>query len=190
MRWLLGVCGAGAATAIPQQVLILTDQGVEVTVVLSRNAHRFVNVEVLSAFARGKVFSDMFQSSNGIFIPHIELAESADALVIMPASAAQISRLATGAADDLISAIAVHCDIPVFVVPALNEAAFSKQIVQRNLRLLEEAGMSLIFAKEAHALRAANGARVPCGFPSVLSVLEHVANSLSVVGDADGLAAS
>jgi phosphopantothenoylcysteine decarboxylase / phosphopantothenate---cysteine ligase len=179
MKWVFGICGAGAAVAAPQQVLILRDHGVDVTVVLSANAHRFLNVEALTAFSRGKVFQSVFDQSDEVFVPHVELAEGADAFVIMPASAAQVARLAAGAADDLISAIAVHCDIPIFVVPALARPALDNVLIQRNLRTLDEAGMHIIFAQEAHALRAADAARVPSGFPSILHVLETVTATVS-----------
>lgn len=178
MKWLLGVCGAGAAVATPQQVLILRDQGIEVVVLLSPNAEHFVSRDALAAFSRNPVFGSVFERSDTIFLPHVELAEWADALVIMPATAAQIARLAAGAADDIISAIAVHSAIPTFVVPALNEAAAANPLVRRNLQILCDAGMEVIREAQGHALRAVDAGRFETGFPSILAVTERVKSRL------------
>lgn len=175
MRWLLGVCGASAAVAVPQQILVLRERGIDVTIALSQNAGRFASAEMLAAFSRNKVYASVFDGDAAARLPHVELAEQCDVFVIMPASAAMIAKLAHGAADDLVSAIAVHADLPIFVVPALNAVAARNFFVSRNLDVLREAGMTIIDSVGTLPLRVVSAVQQEeASYPSMKEVIEVV----------------
>ena len=143
-------------------------------VVLSENALRFTSRDVLEAFSRHKTFASVFDRGDGISLPHVELTEWCEAFVIMPASANILSRLAQGAASDLVSSCALHCEAPIVVVPALNAFLLKKAAVVRNIRMATKDGIHVLGPVFGPSIRVAKADRVGIALPALDEVIRFV----------------
>jgi len=174
MRWLLAVCGVGATITSPQIVLNLRKMGFTVRVILSPNACKFVSPEALEVISGCKVFHSTFDRGDGVVVPHIELAEECDIVVVFPASASMVARLAYGLADELVSATVLHTHRPVVVVPALNATALNKPVVERNLLQLERDGYHVLRPVKGKSVRITDLRDVGVSIASLESVVALV----------------
>lgn len=154
-RVLLCIGGAVASAHAPALVQALQARGYEVRVVATTNALRFVARETLEALTHRAVFTSIWQRDDGVRVPHIELAAWADLVLVWPATAAAIARIAAGDCSELLSAIAVTTRAPVLVAPSMNEGMYTSPSTQRNLETMRRDGFALVppaFAREvAHA---------------------------------------
>lgn len=139
-RIVLGVSGAIAAAGAPLLVELLQARGAAVRVAMTRNAKRFVSRRVLGALTHAPVPAWVMDGTPREPAPHIELAAWADAVVVAPASATTIGRIAHGACDDLVAATVITTRRPVLVVPSMNVAMLESPAVARNLDVLVEDG--------------------------------------------------
>jgi len=135
-KLLLCVSGAVAAANTPDLALRLIAAGFEARVAMTRDARRFVSPMVLAAASGQPVATSLFSRE----VPHIALAEWAELVLICPASATTLSRIATGDCGDLVSAIAVGTRAPRLLVPSMNAALYHSPAVQRNLSTLRGDG--------------------------------------------------
>ncbi len=140
----LGVTGGIAAYKAPYLVRALRAEGAEVQVVMSANAHEFVTVTALQAVSGRPVRDDLWDAAAEAAMGHIELARWADAVVVAPATANSIAKLAHGLADDLMSTLCLASSAPLFVVPAMNQQMYLSRVTQNNLAELTGRGVSLI----------------------------------------------
>jgi phosphopantothenoylcysteine decarboxylase/phosphopantothenate--cysteine ligase len=137
-RILLGVTGGIAAYKSAELVRQLKKAGHEVRVVMTRGAEAFVTPLTYQALSGEPVRTSLLDPEAEAGMGHIELAKWADQVVIAPASADFIARLAQGMADDLLTTVCCATEAPIAVVPAMNQAMWSNGRTQRNIRLLEE----------------------------------------------------
>ena len=137
-RILLGVTGGIAAYKSAELVRQLKKAGHEVRVVMTRGAEAFVMPLTFQALSGEPVRTSLLDPEAEAGMGHIELAKWADQIVIAPASADFIARLAQGMADDLLTTVCCATEAPIAVVPAMNQAMWSNGRTQRNIRLLEE----------------------------------------------------
>lgn len=137
-RLLLGMGGAVAAAHAPLTIQALQARGFDVRVLASENALRFVGREAIEALTHHPVSSSMWEHDGGARVPHIELAAWPDAVLLWPATAATLSRIATGDCSELLSAVAITTRAPVLIAPSMNEAMYLSPSVQRNLEQLKE----------------------------------------------------
>jgi hypothetical protein len=158
-RLLLCVSGAVAAANSPDLALRLIAAGFEVRCALTRDARRFVSPLVLEAVTQQPVARSLWQRE----VPHIALAEWAQLVVICPASATTISRIATGDCSDLVSAIAVGAHAPRLLVPSMNPGLYAAASVQRNLSLLCDDGFWISHTGPGQELAHAPSLRAPVG---------------------------
>jgi len=135
---LLGITGGIAAYKVADWVRQLKKLGADITVVMTRSARNFVAPLTYAALSGNKVYTDMFDPADSEKIPHISLANQADLIVIAPATAATIARLANGLADDLLSTITLAATCPVIIFPAMNSAMYLHKATQGNLKRLKE----------------------------------------------------
>ena len=133
---LLGICGGIAAYKTPNLVRELRAAGAEVEVVMSRNAHRFVSPLSLQAVSGRPVRQDPWDPAAEAAMGHIELARWADQIIIAPASANTLAKLAHGQADDLLTTVCLASTAPIFVAPAMNQAMYRHPATQANLERL------------------------------------------------------
>jgi len=132
----LGVCAGIAAYKAPMIVRALTALGAQVQVVLSANAHRFVTPTTLQAVSANPVRQDPWDEQAEAAMGHIELARWADHVLIAPATANTIARLAHGIADDLLSTLVLATNAPISIAPAMNQAMYRHPATQTNLQTL------------------------------------------------------
>lgn len=134
---LLGVCGGVAAYKSAQLVRELTRLGATVQVVMTRSAQKFISPLLMQALSGRAVRTELFDLDAERAMGHIELARWADYLVIAPASANCISKLAHGLADDLLSTLYLVIKTPVLICPAMNQSMWSHEATQANCKLLK-----------------------------------------------------
>jgi len=141
---IIGVSGGVAAYKAAMLTSLLVQRGVGVTAVLTRNARRFVGVATFAALTGRPVATRSFEPSAHPLGAHIDLAARADLVVVAPASADLLAKAAAGIADDLLATLLLCADCPVAMAPAMNTAMWAKPAVQRNVRRIEDDGVTII----------------------------------------------
>ncbi len=141
---ILGVSGGIAAYKAIELARDLTLHGALVDVMLTRSALEFVRPLPFQTLTRRKVFTEVFEPWTDEVHGHITMAERADAMLIAPATADLIAKLAHGFADDMLTVSALACTAPVIVAPAMDHNMYLHPATQENLRTLRERGVRLI----------------------------------------------
>lgn len=141
-RVLLGVTGSIAAYKSVALLRRLVSHGADVTVVMTDAAKRFVGSLTFQTLSGHPVYDDPFDPREEIL--HLTLADAADVLLIAPATANTIAKLAAGAADDLVSALALSARCPVILAPAMDAVMWEHRLVQRNLDALRAIGVTVV----------------------------------------------
>ena len=136
----LGVTGGIAAYKAATITSMLRQAGAEVHVVMTEHATRFVTPLTFQTLSQNRVVADMFEPTADWEIEHVALADRADLVLIAPATANIIGKIAAGIADDSLSALVMSTRAPVVIAPAMNVHMYENPIVQANLRKLEELG--------------------------------------------------
>ena len=140
-RILLGVTGGIAAYKSPDLVRRLRDRGAEVQVVMTGGAREFVTPTTFQAVSGRTVRSDLWDAAAEAAMGHIELARWADAVLIAPASADFLARLATGQANDLLSTLCLATEAPIAVAPAMNHVMWANAATRANVATLAQRGV-------------------------------------------------
>jgi phosphopantothenoylcysteine decarboxylase/phosphopantothenate--cysteine ligase len=137
---LLGVTGSIAAYKACGLVSGLREAGFSVNVVMTKDAHHFVTPLSLQSLAGTEVVSDFFSVPGRAKPIHIELAKKADLILVAPASADIIAKLAHGLADDVLTCTALASTAPLLICPAMNEKMYFHKATQANLEILKKRG--------------------------------------------------
>jgi phosphopantothenoylcysteine decarboxylase/phosphopantothenate--cysteine ligase len=140
----LGVTGSIAAYKAADVASKLTQAGAKVEVILTQSAQQFVTPLTFRSLTLGPVYADMYDPGSRLAEQHVFLARSADAIVVAPASATSIARLAQGLADDLLSLTVLATTSPVLVCPAMDAQMFENAATQHNLQILKQRGMTIV----------------------------------------------
>ena len=143
-RILLGVSGGIAAYKAAELVRLLVKAGAEVQVVMTAAAQHFVGAATFQALSGRPVRSDLWDASAEAAMGHIELARWASQIVIAPASADLLARLAHGHADDLLSTLCLASAAPLSIAPAMNQQMWAHPATQANLALLRQRGVQVL----------------------------------------------
>jgi phosphopantothenoylcysteine decarboxylase/phosphopantothenate--cysteine ligase len=154
---LLGVSGGIAAYKGAELVRRLRDAGAEVRVVLTANAARFVTALTFQALSGHPVRSGLWDESAEAAMGHLELAHWADEVLIAPASADLISRLAQGAADDLLATLCLATTAPLTVAPAMNHRMWAHAATQANVATLRSRGVRFVGPAEGRMAEPESG---------------------------------
>lgn len=141
---LLGLTGGIAAYKSAELVRLLVKRGVEVQVVMTEAAQRFITPATLQALSHKRVLTDLWHDDATGAMPHIALSRQADAILIAPASADFIARLAHGLADDLLATLCLARDCPLLIAPAMNRQMWENPATQRNVEQLRADGITLL----------------------------------------------
>lgn len=141
---LLGVSGGIAAYKSPDLVRRLRERGAEVRVVMTEGAQRFITPLTLQAVSGWPVRTDLWDEHAESAMGHIELARWADLIVIAPATANLIARLASGSADDLLGTLCLASQAPLFLAPAMNQQMWANPATRANCARLRERGITLL----------------------------------------------
>ncbi len=140
----LGVTGSIAAYKIASLASMLVKQHCDVHVIMTRNATNFIHPTAFETLTGNKCLVDTFDRNFQFHVAHVNLGQKADLMMIAPASANVIGKLANGIADDMLTTTALAATCKIMVSPAMNVHMFENAIVQNNLRKLENYGMEVI----------------------------------------------
>ncbi len=134
----VGVSGGIAAYKTPLLIRLLRTAGAEVKVAATRNALEFVTELTLQTLSGNKVYSDVFAPTNDHSTEHVSLPDWADMMIIAPATANVLGKMANGIADDALTTTFLAMACPVLIAPAMNEKMYAHPALQRNLLTLNE----------------------------------------------------
>jgi len=169
-RVVVAITGAIAAIDAPSLIRALQASGCVVRAAVSKTAKKLVSIAALEALTHHRVASGIWERRERQEVPHIELAEWAELVVVCPASATTIARIAHGECSDLVAAIAVATRAPVVIVPSMNDAMYASPPVQANLETLRGHGRVVVHpalgdevAHAPDARRAMFGPAPPAG---------------------------
>ena len=186
-RIILGVSGSIAAYKAVDLASKLTQAGALVDVVLTEAAQRFIRPLTFQAVSGRPVYSDMWraEAAGGLpsHIAHIGLAEAADLLLIAPATANTVAKLAHGLADDLLSVTALAAACPLVIAPAMDGGMFDNPATQANLEILRGRGAHLIEPEQG---RLASGLAGSGRLPETPTLLGHIRRVLGADGRLSG----
>lgn len=147
-RILMVVGGGIAAYKACELVRLIRKGGGEVTCVLTKGGQQFVTPMALAALSENQVYTNLFDLKNEAEMGHIQLSREADLVVVCPATADLLAKMAAGIADDLATTLILATDKPVMAVPAMNVRMWEHTATQRNVGLLKAAGVTVLHPDE------------------------------------------
>jgi phosphopantothenoylcysteine decarboxylase / phosphopantothenate---cysteine ligase len=185
MRVALGVSGGIAAYKSAELVRLLQDRGIEVQVVMTAGAREFVSPLTFAALSGRKVITGMFGPASGdanveSAIEHIAVAQSIDALVIAPATADVLAKIAHGLADDFLTTLVLATRAPIIVAPAMNVNMWENPATGDNLEVLRRRGVRIVDPGEGYLACGMIGAG---RLASLESIVEAVCGALGLADD-------
>lgn len=143
-RLLLGLTGGIAAYKAAELVRLLVQDGIEVQVAMTEAACRFITPATMQALSGKPVYTDLWDSRIANSMAHIDLSREADAILVAPASADFIAKLANGLADDLLATLCLARDCPLLIALAMNRQMWENPATQRNIAMLRQDGVTLL----------------------------------------------
>lgn len=151
MNIVLGVTGSISAYKAADITSRLTKNGHNVDVILTKSGSKIIPALTLQTLSKNKVYMDMFEEITQSEVKHISLAKKADVILIAPATANIIGKIAYGIADDFISTVVMAAAgrTPVYIAPAMNTNMYENPIVQDNIEKLKRYGYHFIDPKES-----------------------------------------
>jgi phosphopantothenoylcysteine decarboxylase/phosphopantothenate--cysteine ligase len=179
----VGVCGGIASYKAVDLVSKLQQAGALVDVIMTEHAEDFVRPLTFATMSHRSVYSDLWEPSGKAAETHIALAEAADLLVIVPATANTIAKLAHGMADNMLTAVALATRAPLLLAPAMYKDMYTHPATQANLALLRDRGALIV---EPEVGRLASGAVGPGRLPETAVLLSAITTVLGRYGDLAG----
>ena len=138
------ICGGISAYKSLETIRLFKKSGAEIKTILTASAKEFVTPLSITALSQGKVYSELFSVENETEMDHISLSRWADVVVIAPATANTISKLAQGTTDDLASTVVLASDKIIYLAPAMNVRMWEHQTTKENLKKLKDCGYKFI----------------------------------------------
>lgn len=175
---ILGVTGSIAAWQTPEIAGQLRSLWCNVQCIMTKSATEFLAPLTLQSASKNPVFVSMYDSSKNFYAGHSALAEIADLLLVAPATANIIGKMANGIADDLLSSTVLAAKSPVVIAPAMNPNMYSNNVTQLNMRKLEAAGFHFVYPEYGPTTCGTEGvgrlARIPSIIKKVTNLLERL----------------
>lgn len=140
----IGIAGGIACYKVCDVISRLVKEGINVDVIMTKNATQFITPLTIETLAKNKVIVDMFNETDYTEVAHIRLAKKADLFVVVPATANIIGKVASGIADDMLSTTIVATKAKVIFAPAMNNQMYENKIVQDNIKKLKKYGYEFI----------------------------------------------
>jgi len=141
---ILGVCASIAIYKACEIIRRLKDAGVSVSVVMTKEACELIKPALFANLSANKVYIDMFDDPGQWDIEHVSLAQKADLVLIAPATANIIGKIASGISDDMLTCLVCATSAPVLIAPAMNEKMFLNKITQGNIQKLKSLGYKFV----------------------------------------------
>ena len=138
------ICGGISAYKSLEVIRLFKKNNAEIKTILTKSAKEFVTPLSITSLSQGKVYDDLFSLENETEMDHISLSRWADAIVIVPATANTISKLAAGNSEDLASTVVLASNKQIFLAPAMNVRMWEHQSTKKNLKILKDFGYKLI----------------------------------------------
>ena len=173
---ILAISGGIAAYKSVELMRLLQKQGADVKVILTESAKEFVAPLTFQVLSGNPVYSKMFGDEYETKVRHIEWAEKADCVIIAPATANIIGKIANGISDDVLSTFMMAIDCPVVICPAMNSKMYENRIVQRNIDILEKEGFIIV---EPASGELACGTQGKGRFPDHDFIVDQLISSLT-----------
>lgn len=180
----LGVTGGIAAYKACELLRILQKRGIDVYVVMTQNACRFVTPLTFETLSGHPVAVDTFDRPQTWEVEHIALAKRADLFLIAPATANIIGKMACGIADDMLSTTVMATRAPVMIAPAMNTGMWENEATQHNLRTLASRGVQIVLPASGHLACGDSGAGK---LEDVAVIAERALEALGRTRDLEGL---
>ena len=180
----LGVSGGIAAYKAVELLRLMVREKAEVFVVMSANAGKFITPLTFESLSGNPVYNEVFGEQSSASMPHIRAAENADLLVVAPATAGSIGKMACGLADDALSNLYIAFRGPVILAPAMNDGMYSNPAVQENINRMKQRGVEFIDPEEGE-LACGTVGQGRLADPS--RILQAVQTRLGGNGDLKGL---
>jgi phosphopantothenoylcysteine decarboxylase/phosphopantothenate--cysteine ligase len=179
----IAICGGIAAYKTAELVREITKRGANVHVVMTKNAMEFVTPLTFQTLSGNPVVHDMFQLFAGSKIGHVTLSDVADQLVIVPATANIIGKIANGIADDFLTTMVMATTVPVLFVPSMNTKMWESTIVQGNITKLMDAGYQFIEPASGDLACGTTGrGRLP-EIEDILEIMEDLFTKKDLTGE-------
>ena len=179
----LGVTGSIAAYKMANVASMLVKRGCEVHVVMTKNATNFINPIAFESLTNTKCLVETFDRNFQFHVAHVSLTDKADAMLIAPASANIIGKIANGIADDMLSTTVMACNKPVIISPAMNTKMFNNPILQDNLDKLRRFGYEIVQPATGHLACGTSGAGK---MPSEEVLVAHLERAIAKEKDLKG----
>lgn len=182
---LLAVTGGIAAYKMADVASMLVKQGADVHVVMTKSATNFIPAETFQVLTKNKVYTDCFDEDpdDYVNVPHISLGTSADCILVAPATADVIGKIANGIADDMVTTTILPALCPVLIAPSMNGYMFDNPIVQDNISKLKKFGYKIIEPSFGHLACGYDGkGKLPSPEDLVENVLLAVARDKDLKG--------
>ncbi len=179
----LGVTGSIAAYKIPNLARMLMKLGCEVHVLMTKNAANFINPITFESLTQHKCLIDTFDRNFEYSVEHVALAKAADVVMVAPASANVIGKIASGIADDMLTTTVMACTCKKIISPAMNHNMFHNPIVQDNIEKLRRFGYEIV--EPSHGMLA-NGDMGDGRMPDEELLLEYILKEISFPKDMAG----
>ena len=180
----LGVSAGIAAYKAVELLRMLMKEGAEVQIVMSANAGEFVTPLTFEALSRKPVYHQLFHLENSADMKHIRIAENADLMVVAPATASTLGKMANGLADDALSNLYLAFKGPVMIAPAMNEGMWRNLAVKENIEKLKSRGVRFIEPEEGELACKTIG---PGRLANLDTIFERVTNHFKKFQDLQGL---
>jgi phosphopantothenoylcysteine decarboxylase/phosphopantothenate--cysteine ligase len=179
----LGITGGIAAYKAADLASKLTQAGAKVEIVMTEAATKFITPFTLRNITHRPVVTDMFELASEWSVEHVALAEAADVVVVAPATANTIARLAAGIADDMLGTVVLATKAPVVIAPAMNDLMYSNKVTQENIKKLKARGFNFI---EPEYGRLASGKMGRGRLPETSKIIEAIEQALGQKRDLEG----
>lgn len=181
---ILGITGGIACYKAAELTSLLVKQHADVYVIMTKGATEFMSPLTFEALTGNKVHTDIFDECSGTEIPHISLSAKADALIIAPATANVIAKLAHGLADDMLTSTVLAAQCPKIIAPAMNTRMYENPVTSDNIEALKKYGWRVI---------TPDSGRLACGdtgkgkLPAPEKLLESIIDEIAFPKDMKGL---
>ena len=179
----LGVSGGIAAYKMPNLASALVKLGCNVQVIMTRNATEFITAVTFETLTGNKALVDTFDRNFQFKVEHVAVADQADLVMIAPATANVIAKLAHGLADDMLTTTVLACDCPKFAVPAMNTRMYDNPVTQDNLNTLRRYGWEVVEPASGYLACGVTGrGKLPEPPELLQTILHHLAHEKDLAG--------
>ena len=179
----LGVTGSIAAYKIANLASALVKLHADVHVIMTQNATNFINPITFETLTSNKCLVDTFDRNFQFQVEHVSIAKKADVVMIAPASANVIGKIAHGIADDMLTTTVMACKCPVYISPAMNTNMYENPIVQDNMKVLEKYGYHIITPASGYLACGDTGAGK---MPEPETLLQYIVQEIAFEKDLKG----